>query len=46
MRSEVKDEGRVLIGETEGGVARCLEEAWLEGAVDENSSQAEMTNRL
>jgi hypothetical protein len=47
--SEVKEEGRVLIGDTVVGVAqrvRCLEGAWPVGVVEENSSQAETTSRL
>ena len=49
VRSEVKEEGRVLRGEdvvgvTEGAWSR--EGAWSLGAEDEKSSQAEMTRRL
>ena len=47
--SDVKDDGRVLIGDVVVGVAErawLLEGAWLLGAEDEKSSHAEMTNRL
>ena len=49
VKSDMKEEGRVLIGEVVVGVAEGawpLKGAWPLGAVDENSSHAEMTNRL
>lgn len=42
----MREEGRVLIGDAEVGVVKCLEVWPTEGAVDEKSSHAEMTNRL
>ena len=49
VRSEVKEEGLVLIGDAVVGVAEGawpLDGVWPLGAVEEKSSQAEMTNRL